>query len=447
MAALAGCAVLLAAALLLLAPAATEAYDSLDPNGNITIKWDLKEWTPDGYVAMVTIYNYQQFRHISAPGWQLGWTWAKKEVIWSMVGAQTTEQGDCSKFKTNPPHCCKRDPTVIDLLPGTPYKDQVANCCKGGVISTFNQDPGNAASSFQISVGLAGTTNKTVKVPRNFTLKTPGPGYTCSRATVVKPTKFLIGDRRRTTQALMTWNVTCTYSQFLAQKTPTCCVALSSFYNNTIVGCPTCSCGCQNNNTHPGSCVNPNSPYLQSAIDGPGKYTGQPLVQCTSHMCPVKVHWHVKLNYKDYWRVKVTITNFNYRMNYTDWNLVVQHPNFNNITKLFSFNYKPLSPYGGRINDSAMFWGMKFYNDLLNQAGPFGNAQTEILLQKDPETFTFEKGWAFPRRIYFNGDNCVMPPPDAYPWLPNASPPTRQPWTLELLVFWTALAALLAYYV
>lgn len=159
--------------------------------------------------AMVTIYNYQQFRHISAPGWQLGWTWAKKEVIWSMVGAQTTEQGDCSKFKTNPPHCCKRDPTVIDLLPGTPYKDQVANCCKGGVISTFNQDPANAASSFQISVGLAGTTNKTVKVPKNFTLKTPGPGYTCGRAIIGRPTKFPSPDGRRTTQALSKLSTSC----------------------------------------------------------------------------------------------------------------------------------------------------------------------------------------------------------------------------------------------
>ena len=53
----------------------------------------------------------------------------------------------------------------------------------------------------------------------------------------------------------MTWNVTCTYSQFLAQKTPTCCVSLSSFYNDTIVPCPTCTCGCQNNSTHSGSCV------------------------------------------------------------------------------------------------------------------------------------------------------------------------------------------------
>jgi hypothetical protein len=27
------------------------AYDPLDPNGNITIKWDVISWTPDGYVV------------------------------------------------------------------------------------------------------------------------------------------------------------------------------------------------------------------------------------------------------------------------------------------------------------------------------------------------------------------------------------------------------------
>lgn len=72
-------------------------------------------------------------------------------------------------------------------------------------------------------------------------------------------------------------------------------------------------------------------------------------------------------------------------------------------------------------DDTAMLWGVKFYNDFLNQAGPLGNVQSELLFRKDKSTFTFEKGWAFPRRIYFNGDNCVMPPPDAYPYLPNAS--------------------------
>ncbi|CAK9160544.1 unnamed protein product [Ilex paraguariensis] len=236
--------------------------------------------------AVVTMYNFQQYRHIQAPGWSLGWTWAEKELIWNMIGSQTTEQGDCSRFKGNIPHCCKKDPTVVDLLPGTPYNQQ---------------DPANAASSFQLSVGAAGTTNKTVRVPRNFTLKTPGPGYTC----------------------------------------------------------------------------------------GP---------------------------------TKVTITNFNYRMNYTQWNLVVQHPNFDNLSQFFGINYKPLTPYAS-INDTAMLWGIKFYNDVLMQAGTLGlgNVQLELLFRKDKSTFTFEKGWAFPRRIYFNGDNCGMPPPDAYPYLPKTS--------------------------
>ncbi|XP_073129154.1 protein COBRA-like [Henckelia pumila] len=397
-----------------------EAYDALDPNGNITIKWDITTWNPDGYVAVVTIFNFQQYRHIQAPGWTLGWTWAKKEVIWGMMGGQTTEQGDCSRFKGTIPHCCKKDPTVVDLLPGTPYNQQIANCCKGGVITSWVQDPVNSAGSFQLSVGGAGTTNKTVRVPKNFTLKSPGPGYTCGPAKIVKPTKFIASDGRRVTQAMMTWNVTCTYSQFLAQKVPTCCVSLSSFYNNTIVPCPTCTCGCPSNLTQPGTCVDPDLPHLASVVSDRAKSNSlAPLVQCTNHMCPIRVHWHVKLSYKVYWRVKVTITNFNYMMNYTQWNLVIQHPNFDNLTQIFSFNYKPLTPYQS-INDTAMLWGIKFYNDFLMQAGHAGNVQSELLFRKDKSTFSFEKGWAFPRRIYFNGDNCVMPPPDQYPYLPNA---------------------------
>ncbi|KAI3976359.1 hypothetical protein MKX01_026367 [Papaver californicum] len=214
----------------------TKAYDALDPNG-ITIKWDVMNWTPDGYVAVVTMYNFQQYRHIQAPGWTLGWAWSKKEVIWNMVGAQTTEQGDCSKYKGNIPHCC----------------NNCSNCCKGGVLNSWVQDSGNAASSFQVSVGAAGTSNKTVRVPKNFTLKAPGPGYTCGPAKIVKSSKFVTSNLRRTTQALMTWNITCTYSQFLSQKTPTCCLSLSSFYNETIVPCRTCTCGYQNNITQPGS--------------------------------------------------------------------------------------------------------------------------------------------------------------------------------------------------
>lgn len=67
-----------------------------------------------------------------------------------------------------------------------------------------------------------------------------------------------------------------------------------------------------------------------------------------------------------------------------------------------------------------MFYGMKFYNDLLMEAGPQGNVQSEVLLQKNKDTFTFKQGWAFPRKVYFNGDECMLPPPDTYPFLPNS---------------------------
>ncbi|KAJ4762944.1 hypothetical protein LUZ62_028004 [Rhynchospora pubera] len=391
------------------------AYDPLDPNGNITIKWDVISWTPDGYVAAVTMNNFQMYRQIMSPGWTLGWSWAKKEVIWSMVGAQATEQGDCSKFKGNIPHCCKRTPTVVDLLPGVPYNQQIANCCKGGVIAAYGQDPAAAVSAFQVSVGLAGTTNKTVKLPKNFTLLGPGLGYTCGPAKIVPSTVYWTPDHRRKTQALMTWNVTCTYTQMLASRYPSCCVSFSSFYNSTIVPCPSCSCGCQHKN-----CIQKNSKLLTKAGVNTPRKDGQPLLQCTSHMCPIRVHWHVKLNYKDYWRAKIAITNFNYRMNYTQWTLVAQHPNLNNITEVFSFTYKPLVTYGS-INDTGMFYGLKYYNDLLMEAGPDGNVQSEILLQKDSQTFTFKQGWAFPRKVYFNGDECKMPSPDAYPYLPNSA--------------------------
>lgn len=117
-----------------------------------------------------------------------------------MVGAQATEQGDCSKFKGNIPHSCKKNPTVVDLLPGVPYNQQIANCCKGGVMASWGQDSSAAVSSFQVSVGLSGSSNKTVKLPKNFTLLGPGPGYTCSQPKIVPSTVFLTPDGRRRTQ-------------------------------------------------------------------------------------------------------------------------------------------------------------------------------------------------------------------------------------------------------
>jgi len=41
-------------------------------------------------------------------------------------------------------------------------------------------------------------------------------------------------------------------------------------------------------------------------------------------------------------------------MNYTQWTLVAQHPNLDNITEVFSFDYKPVVAYGS-ISNSLLF--------------------------------------------------------------------------------------------
>ncbi|KAG9151453.1 hypothetical protein Leryth_015079 [Lithospermum erythrorhizon] len=137
-------------------------------------------------------------------------------------------------------------------------------------------------------------------------------------------------------------------------------------------------------------------------------------------MCPLQIHWHIKHNYRDQWRVKLTISNHNYVKNYSNWNMLVQHPGFSKPAISYSFNSTRL-PSTGITDDVALFWGLDYYNDELLQAQDVqvGSVTSEILLSKDLESFTLSNGWAFPRRIYFNGDNCQMPLPDTFPSLPN----------------------------
>ncbi|PHT47615.1 COBRA-like protein 1 [Capsicum baccatum] len=71
--------------------------------------------------------------------------------------------------------------------------------------------------------------------------------------------------------------------------------------------------------------------------------------------------------------------------------------------------------------DTALFYGRKSYNDVLMQSGPQGNVHSDLTFQKDGKTLALENTWAFPRRVYFNGNRCVMPSPESYPFLTNSA--------------------------
>lgn len=70
----------------------------------------------------------------------------------------------------------------------------------------------------------------------------------------------------------------------------------------------------------------------------------QDRVKCTDHMCPIRVHWHVKTSYVDHWRIKLTITNYNYQRNFSNWNVLVQHPGLSMNPITYSFNSTLLQP-------------------------------------------------------------------------------------------------------
>ncbi|XWS09601.1 hypothetical protein CRYUN_Cryun39dG0003600 [Craigia yunnanensis] len=386
-------------------------------------------------VVLVMHGLHVNFMHVDRPGWRLSWKWQGDEVIWWVRGAEPTEQGNCSRITGKRlPLSCEKEPVIIDLMPEAPYNSRFANCCKGGVLSSIAQDPSKYGAAFQMTVGVSSDNSADKHViPGNFSLGLPG--YTCGDPFVVAPSKFQTDYSHRHKQALRTWNIACSYSGFLASSTPICCLSMSAFYNERIVQCPLCSCGFQAQ----ANCVKSGAkPSLLQQL-GDDQQRLPPVLRCSSHMCPIQVHWRVKKSYKGYWRVKITVTNLNYIQNYSNRNLVVLHPNLKRITRIFSFNYKPLNYYGN-INDAGIFWGIQHYNDKLLQSGKNGNVQTELLLQKDPGIFTFREGWAFPRRISFNGGECVMPPPDEFLVLLNKSQSDAPSWLSILFLSLILLA-------
>eukprot|EP00475_Leptophrys_vorax_P025141 TRINITY_DN3512_c0_g1_i1.p1 TRINITY_DN3512_c0_g1~~TRINITY_DN3512_c0_g1_i1.p1 ORF type:complete len:459 (-),score=10.49 TRINITY_DN3512_c0_g1_i1:195-1571(-) len=402
-----------------------KAYDPLDPTGNVTIVWDVTSWTGDGYIAWVRIYNYQHYRKIDAPGWALTWNWTHGEYIWDLSGAEATQQGDCSKLQFpggKIPHCCMQYPVVVDLMPDPLHPDAPGvfkNCCKGGYIGPMSTDSNRSMAAFQISVGNGTNTIWNFVPPSNFSLGVDG--YKCTEPVRVNATIYNVTNSRRVTQAQITHEVVCTYSSVQKRKPPKCCVSLSAFYNDTIMPCARCACACGNYSSTSTLCTvteqgDSDVPYLMSTPTGDGmelrKVRGS--MECSPDGCPISIHYHLKVNYEDYWRAKITIINRSLWDNHTGWNLVVEHPNIGNITDIFSWNAKTILPYG--VNNTAIFYGLKQYNDVLMPAGKGGNVQSEMLFRKIPD-FTLEDGWGFPRKIVFNGEECVMP--EDFPALPE----------------------------
>lgn len=113
-----------------------------------------------------------------------------------MSGAFATQQGNCTAFKYQQPHCCMKTPSIADLMPEALPQNRSDGCCHGGVLAASAINPRESYSSFEVRVGNLDR-NTTEGKPLNLTLLAPGPGYTCSAVEDTNPTiSSVIGGRR-----------------------------------------------------------------------------------------------------------------------------------------------------------------------------------------------------------------------------------------------------------
>lgn len=63
----------------------SDAYDALDPTGNITIKWDVINWTPDGYLVSICHHFPPYYKATACAGTCMHDTYSEENISFISV--------------------------------------------------------------------------------------------------------------------------------------------------------------------------------------------------------------------------------------------------------------------------------------------------------------------------------------------------------------------------
>ncbi|CAI5497107.1 unnamed protein product, partial [Closterium sp. Naga37s-1] len=385
---------------------------------DIEVRYDVSWVDTMYYWVLVSVYNKQQDRRVSSPGWGLSWMWQQNEIVWEVKGAQATDAGNCIESALadvygpdiQTAHTCRKKPTFVDLplqsysqesYPEPAVFNLQLSCCKNGTLgmpSFPSGDPafftvkGNSSvAQFRMRVGRAKAKKgyENVVPPRNMSVGLPG--FTCGGAEKLHPSVFQL-DAGRNKTAVSSWRYVC--NRNAKTERPACCVSFSASYNTTrfgtpyVVPCAKCACGC---NITKGS-LNQSDPY--PTILGDGKClreqvgragdlmilksitkstdTGAISSKCSDN-CTSHVHWHIVDFYQEGFVAKLTIANRE-NTSIPEWFAVVRMPALDNVSAVYSFNNATIS------RDTALFWGHEYSNNWLLRTAPnakfLGNVQS-----------------------------------------------------------------------
>ncbi|KAH7578291.1 hypothetical protein JRO89_XS01G0364500 [Xanthoceras sorbifolium] len=421
------------------------AEDEFAPrqDGDLIIMYDVIRTYESNYWAQVSISNHNPLGRLDS--WKLSWDWMSDEFIYAMKGAYPHEVdiSDCvfgrqGQYYTNMDFSlalsCKRRPTIIDLPP-TRADDSILGripfCCRNGTILPPNMDPSKSTSAFQMQVfKMPPDLNRSEFIPpQNWKINgTLNPDYQCGPPVRVSPSKFPDSSGLPTeSTAIASWQVVCNITQS-KEEIPRCCVSFSAFFNDTAIPCNTCACGCNNNPsqtcsaTEPALLVRPDTllvPFENrtwEALDWAKlKHRTVPNPLPCGDNCGVSINWHLLSDYRGGWTARITLFNWG-EINYADWFAAVQLDKaVPGLEGVYSFNGTTLPGSNNTIFLQG-FTGLNYLTAETDAAKPRkhprvpGKQQSVIsFTTKRTPDINVAKGDAFPTKVIFNGEECVLP--------------------------------------
>lgn len=411
-------------------------------DGDLTIMYDVTRTYESNYWAQVTIENHNPLGRLD--NWQLSWDWMEDEFIFAMKGAypSVVDTSDCVFGKQGQFYQsldfsnalnCERRPTLVDL-PLAKTNDSnlgmIPFCCRNGTILPPAMDPSKSKSAFQINVfKMPPNLNRSrLTPPQNWGISGRiNPDYKCGPPVRVSPTQFPDpAALLPSSAAVSSWQVVCNITQPKGAS-PRCCVSFSAYYNESIIPCQTCACGCPANTDRSCSSTAPalflpsqallvpfdNRTTLAKAWADLHRFPVPNPLPCGDN-CGVSLNWHLFTDYRGGWSARITIFNWD-EFSFVDWFTAIElDKGAAGFEAVYSFNGTTLDG----VNNTIFMQGLPGLNYLVaetNGANPRdprvpGKQQSVISFTKKlTPGINIPAGDGFPSKVYFNGEECSLP--------------------------------------
>ncbi|XP_052191389.1 COBRA-like protein 7 [Diospyros lotus] len=412
-------------------------------DGDLTILYDVIKSYDTNYWARVTISNHNPIGRLD--NWRLSWDWTRDEFIYSMKGAypdvvDTTDcffgrQGDYYRdMDLSAALNCKRRPTIVDL-PVDKTNDTnlglVPFCCRNGKILPASMDASKSKSVFVMQVYKMppDLERSELSPPQNWNITGAlNPGFRCGPPARVSPTLFpAAGGLPSESVAVASWQVVCNITSTKLEK-PKCCVSFSAFFNDSVIPCNTCACGCHNQQSNACSATAPAlllpseallKPFenrTRDALDWAElKNLDLPNPLPCGDNCGISINWHLLTDFRGGWTARMTLFNWD-EASVADWFAAVELDKaVAGFEAVYSFNGS-VSPNAKNIIFLQGFPGLNYLAGEKDGANPKkdprvpGTQQSVIsFTKKKTPGIDVARGDGFPIKVYFNGEECSLP--------------------------------------